>query len=148
MGDTPALKPLEILNNRNKAELPSHLNQERHQENYQEKKQIETLVGNIIIFKDDITSKNSTSLPENRIEGNSTDSLVVLSSTLSARDRFYGNKVRNPLPVKAKEIHQPEITTREKKQIIDDFWNYAHKYLFPLYTYDGGTVIQFKNVFI
>ena len=86
----PALKPLEILNNKNKTELPS-LNQGRHQEIYQEKKQTETLAGSIITLKDDVSGKNLIEMPDNSKENISTDEFPksLKINILILRDFFY-----------------------------------------------------------
>jgi hypothetical protein len=139
----PTIKPFEILNNKNKAELPSFPHHERHHEIYLEKKQIETPdAKNQILGKNNFL-ENLGGGAENDDVDNSTDKLVILTNTQKLKNRLYGTAKQNPLPIKAGE---PTISEREKNQIISDFWNYAHKALFPLYSYDGNTVESFKKL--
>lgn len=134
----PILNNQEINNNKRKAEEPTYLHQGKHQGNDQGIAEAENPEASIL--------KTDTFDTNEFCGGGNFE--IVESHTEAAeikRINFFGDEL-NKNTSKTNILVLKPIQHHEKAIIIEDFWRYAHKYLFSNRNYDGKELIKIKDV--
>lgn len=134
----PHLNNLENNNNKNKAELPLCLNQEKRQEKVQENAQAEPPVAKLIICE----AENE----ENCGGGGFEDVDNFPDAGELRKIKFYGQRTKGYDAPKITVLAKNPIQNHEKTKIVDDFWRYAQKYLFTRWEFDENQLKEIKEL--